>query len=256
MVRVTKISKKNTLGHAGLGDTINFNFRSGATQLSTSKSPNEFVFFHGIDSPWLSAKAHHEGLCDYIQNLSSLFHHHSQQNRLRRKQELRSFIQKNPLTKEDSYAEWQLVCQDIDEYEHQLRQIIYSPAIIAIVACFEHYIRTGIGIKYLNKQIPRIKMTRQFLCSEFPKAADILTSDIDNVIQARHVLAHVNGWLEYYNFRDENNRKHFCKWADEVGFRADIGVFVADDASVSHCFHLLEPFFSGFPEILDKNVTP
>jgi hypothetical protein len=225
----------------------------GATQLSESKTRSEVVLLDGLDSPWLSAQAHHEGLRDYIPHLSALFVHHSHQNTLRRKQELRSFMQKNPLSTQDSDAEWQLVSHDIDEYDKQLRQIIYSPAIIAIVACFEHYIRTGFRIKWPEETKSMAKM-RKKICKEIPATSGLFTSDIDNVIEARNIIAHVNGWLDCYDFIN-TNKTCFLIWAGEAGFREDLGVLVADDASVSHCFQLLEPFFAGFPGIFDENVA-
>lgn len=232
----------------------------GATQLSGSKPPSEFVPVQGLDSPWLSAQAHYEGLNDYIQYLSSLFDHHSQQNSLRRKQELRSFIQKNPLSTDDSDAEWQLVSHDlvshdIDEYDNQLRQIIYSPAIIAIVACFEHYIRTGFRLRFPEEGPKSIARMRKKIREAIPASAGLFSSDIDNVIEARNIIAHVNGWLDYYDFVN-TNKTGFLTWADEVGFRVKISLLIADNASVLHCFQLLKPFFDGFPEIIDENVAP
>lgn len=225
--------------------------------LSLAPQPPDRVHLSSeYNSVWLAAKTHREALEKYIEELPSLFQHHSQQNRLRRSQELQRFLDNSSLSPEHVEAERQITAHACEEHDDQLRQIIYSPAIIAIVSCFEMFIKVGFRAKFTGKdyeKFQKIKTMRKTLESDL-NMKDLLPNDLNCIIEARNVISHVNGWIEYYNFNIPP-KAEFLQWTNKVGFREDSGILVADELSVMHCLNALQPFFSGFPRLVDIKTT-
>jgi hypothetical protein len=124
----------------------------GAKPMSGSKSSEPMLCNFDLSSRWLAAWAHHEALKQYIQELPSFFEHQSQKNRHSWQQKHHDLFEKASPSKDDAYEEWQIISIEIDEYDHQLRQIIFSPAVTAIVSCYELHIRIAFRIIFQKEE--------------------------------------------------------------------------------------------------------
>lgn len=214
-----------------------------------------FEFDTDLSSTWLDAQAHYEALTDYVNELPTLFAHHSTQIQLRKQQSLNNFLKNPSLSKEDKEIADHEFHDSVEIYNHQLRQIIYSPAIIAIVSCFEHYIRTAFDITNKGEKFSGMSTARKKIEKTYPNVKDLYPNDLHCIIEARNIIAHLNGWINFYQFggKCKSSEHEFRDWASKVKFCInDLDILVAGEPSVKHCFHGMEVFFVELPAIINN----
>jgi hypothetical protein len=214
-----------------------------------------FGFDLGLSSPWLDAQAHYEALSDYVNELPTLFAHHSTQMRLREQHYANNFLRDPSLSEEDRHIVHCESRDKVETYENRLRQIICSPAITAVISCFEHYMRTAFKIRFEDKRFPGARNAQLEIAKTDPDLRHLYSDELCYIIQARNIISHVNGWIEFYDFdRIGQPSKHeFLRWASEHKFYIDdLKVLTADAFSAKHCFEALEPLFISLPTAMNN----
>lgn len=210
-----------------------------------------FDFGSNLSSPWLDAQVHHEILSEYINELPAIFDHHSKKMRLRKQRSLKKDLADPSFSEEERDFARHEFHDAIRTYDHQLRQIVYSPAIIAVISCFEHYIRTAFNIIYRDGNFPGTTIARK----KINNIDRLYPIDLQYIIEARNIISHVNGWLDFYDFggKCKLSEHEFRQWASKAKFHIDdLNILVADEFSVNHCFNALGSFFAELPSIIKE----